>query len=92
MKLILILILVLLLSLGCGGVISRHGVATNLGQGSVTMCDETCTDEADCSCTVLEGAAISVPGSQIFSGLITLAAGLTMKIFGVPVPAVEATE
>ena len=86
------LILVLISSLGCVGSISRHGAVGQVGQGSVTMCDKTCESETECGCTVVEGAAISVPGAQIFSGVIALAAGLTMKIFGVPVPAPDPGE
>ncbi len=82
---------VLLALVGCQGAITGQGAFVGLGQGSTRSCSEPAEGEEPADeCTIMQGSAISVPGAQIFSGVIALAAGLTSKIFGVPLAPVAA--
>ena len=74
-------VLLLVALLGCAGGVTRHGVFGSFGQSNIS----TCTEGEPADCTVITGAAISVPGMQLLGGLV----GAVAKFFGLSLPEPE---
>lgn len=81
----LVLVLLLVTSLGCSFGITGQGIWGNLGASEISTCGSVAEGEPlPEECTVVKGAPVSVPGAQIFSGVLALAAGLASKFLGAP--------